>query len=268
MKLHKFQRCCSDFLTNKKGKSGIDMNEVKPCIRLENAVKEFPSGTGVVKALDGITLDIYPGEFVVVNGESGCGKSTLLNMIGCMDGLTTGKLEIFGQDMTTITEKERTLYRRRDVGFIFQEYHLMPELTAYENVEFIAELVEDPMPVDTVIDMVGLADVADHTPGQLSGGQQQRNAIARALVKRPRILLADEPTALDENSAREVLRVFERLIQTNKEQPDPEKKTTILLVTHNREIARIASRVVVLKKGRIASDAAQTAPCTVDMLEW
>jgi len=256
-------------IETEQGKSGIYMKETKPCIRLKNAVKEFPSGTGVVKALDGITLDIYPGEFVVVNGESGCGKSTLLNMIGSMDALTEGNLEIFGRDMTHLTEKERTLYRRRDVGFIFQEYHLMPELTAYENVEFIAELVEDPMPTREAIDLVGLGDVADHTPGQLSGGQQQRNAIARALVKRPRLLLADEPTAaLDENSAREVLRVFEHLMQKNNEQQDPELKTTLLLVTHNREIARMADRVVVLKKGKIASDVTQEHPCGVDMLEW
>ncbi len=269
MKLRSFDVFEVTFYDDNLGKSGMDMSEVKPCVRMVNAVKEFPSGSGVVKALDGITLDICPGEFVVVNGESGCGKSTLLNMVGCMDGLTSGKIEIFGRDMTTLSEKERTLYRRRDVGFIFQEYHLMPELTAYENVEFIAELVEDPMSVEEVIDMVGLADVADHTPGQLSGGQQQRDAIARALVKRPRILLADEPTAaLDEASAREVLRVFERLIQKNDEQPDPERKTTILLVTHNREIARMADRVIVLKQGRIASDVMQETRCGVDMLEW
>ncbi|MBO4478019.1 MAG: ABC transporter ATP-binding protein [Lachnospiraceae bacterium] len=245
------------------------MEKTEPCIRLENVVKEFPSGTGVVKALDGITLEICPGDFVVVNGESGCGKSTLLNMIGCMDEPTEGKIEIFGQDMTKLSERERTLYRRRDVGFIFQEYHLMPELTTYENVEFIAELVNDPLSVSEVIEMVGLTDVADHRPGQLSGGQQQRNAIARAIVKRPRLLLADEPTAaLDEASAREVLRVFERLIREDNAQKAPEQKTTLILVTHNREIAKMADRVVVLKNGRIASDVSQADPCSVDMLEW
>ena len=190
-------------------------------------------------------------------------------MIGCMDEPTEGKIEIFGQDMTKLSERERTLYRRRDVGFIFQEYHLMPELTTYENVEFIAELVNDPLSVSEVIEMVGLTDVADHRPGQLSGGQQQRNAIARAIVKRPRLLLADEPTAaLDEASAREVLRVFERLIREDNAQKAPEQKTTLILVTHNREIAKMADRVVVLKNGRIASDVSQADPCSVDMLEW
>lgn len=245
------------------------MNTKFPCIKLSNAVKEFPSGSGVVRALDGIDLDIYPGEFVVINGESGCGKSTLLNMIGCMDSLTEGRIEIFGKDMTDITEKERTAFRRGDVGFIFQQYHLMQELSAYENVEFIAELAKDPLAAEEVLGMVGLSEVEDHRPGQLSGGQQQRVAIARAIVKRPRIILADEPTAaLDEASARDVLRIFERLMQKNKEVQDDEKKTTMILVTHNREIARMANRVLVLKKGRVANDAVNEAPCSADMLEW
>ncbi len=245
------------------------MNTKSPCIKLSNAVKEFPSGSGVVRALDGIDLDIYPGEFVVINGESGCGKSTLLNMIGCMDSLTEGRIEIFGKDMTDITEKERTAFRRRDVGFIFQQYHLMQELSAYENVEFIAELAKDPLAAEEVLGMVGLSEVEEHRPGQLSGGQQQRVAIARAIVKRPRIILADEPTAaLDEASARDVLRIFERLMQKNKEVQDDEKKTTMILVTHNREIARMANRVLVLKKGRVANDAVNEAPCSADMLEW
>ncbi len=245
------------------------MNTKSPCIKLSNAVKEFPSGSGVVRALDGIDLDIYPGEFVVINGESGCGKSTLLNMIGCMDSLTEGRLEIFGKDMTDITEKERTAFRRRDVGFIFQQYHLMQELSAYENVEFIAELAKDPLAAEEVLGMVGLSEVEEHRPGQLSGGQQQRVAIARAIVKRPRIILADEPTAaLDEASARDVLRIFERLMQKNKEVQDDEKKTTMILVTHNREIAKMANRVLVLKKGRVANDAVNEVPCSADMLEW
>ena len=245
------------------------MDNYESGIKLENAIKEFPSGMGVVRALNGLSLEIHPGEFVVVNGESGCGKSTLLNMIGCMDELTEGKLEIFGRDMTKISEKERTLYRRRDVGFIFQEYHLMSELSAYENVEFLAELSEDPMPVDEVIEAVGLTDVADHRPGQLSGGQQQRVAIARAIAKRPRLLLADEPTAaLDEASARDVLRVFERLIRVENRRPENDRKMTLILVTHNPEIAKMADRVVVLKKGKIDSVTVIKTPCSVDMLEW
>lgn len=145
----------------------------------------------------------------------------------------------------------------------------MPELSAYENVEFLAELAEDPMPVDEVIEAVGLTDLADHRPGQLSGGQQQRVAIARAIAKRPRLLLADEPTAaLDEASARDVLRVFERLIRVENRRPENDRKMTLILVTHNPEIAKIADRVVVLKKGKIDSLTVIKTPCSVDMLEW
>lgn len=145
----------------------------------------------------------------------------------------------------------------------------MPELSAYENVEFLAELAEDPMPVDEVIEAVGLTDVADHRPGQLSGGQQQRVAIARAIAKRPRLLLADEPTAaLDEASARDVLRVFERLIRVENRRPENDRKMTLILVTHNPEIAKMADRVVVLKNGQIDSVTVMETPCSVDMLEW
>ncbi|MBO6089713.1 MAG: ABC transporter ATP-binding protein [Lachnospiraceae bacterium] len=242
--------------------------ELKPYIRIENAIKEFPSGSGVVRALDGLSLVIYPGEFVVVNGESGSGKSTLLNIIGCMDELTDGKLEIFGEDMTKLTEKERTVFRRRDVGFVFQEYHLMPELSAYENVEFIAELADDPLSVDEVIEAVGLKDEADRRPGQLSGGQQQKIAIARAIVKKPRIILADEPTAaLDSESSREVLHAFEKFIREENKKREPEQRTAFVLITHNREIAKMADKVALMKNGRIVSVVSQQEPCSAEMLE-
>ena len=245
------------------------MKTDKPCIILENAIKEYPSGKGVVKALDGLSLQLFPGEFVVVIGESGCGKSTLLNIIGGMDELTSGRLEVFGKDATKLSEKERTLYRRRDVGFVFQEYHLMPELSAYENVEFIAELVKNPMPIKEVIEAVGLTEEADRRPGQLSGGQQQRIAIARAVVKRPRILLADEPTAaLDLESSKGVLGVFEKLIRGKKERQGQDEKTALVLVTHNREIARMADRIVVMKNGRIEDVISQPEPCGADKLAW
>ena len=245
------------------------MKNDEACIVLENAIKEFPSGKGVVKALDGLSLKIFSGEFVVVIGESGSGKSTLLNIIGGMDELTSGKLEVFGKDATKLSEKERTLYRRRDVGFVFQEYHLMPELSAYENVEFIAELVKDPLPVHEVIEAVGLTEEADRRPGQLSGGQQQRIAIARAIVKRPRILLADEPTAaLDLAASKEVLGIFEKLIRGKNDRLEQGKETALVLVTHNREIARMADRVVVMKNGRIENVISQPKPCSADELEW
>ena len=238
----------------------------EPYIKLENATKEFFSGNGVIKAMDCLSLDIYPGELLVVLGESGCGKSTLLNIIGCMDELTDGKLEAFGKNMTKITEKERTAYRRQDVGFIFQDYHLMPELSAIENVEFIAQLVKNPLSPKEMIKAVGLESEAKRFPGQLSGGQQQRIAIARALVKHPKIILADEPTAaLDFKSAKEVLLVLERAIRKEKEH---EKRTALVLVTHNREISKIADRVIMMKNGRIYDIVSQPGPCSVDSIEW
>ncbi len=237
----------------------------EPCIRLENAIKDFPSGNGVVRALDRLTLEIYPGELLAVTGESGCGKSTLLNIIGYMDELTGGTLEAFGRDMTQLTEKERNLYRRRDVGFVFQDYHLMSELSALENVAFIAGLVEDPLSPEEMLRAVGLAAEADRFPGQLSGGQQQKIAVARALVKRPKLILADEPTAaLDFSSAKDVLTVLENAIRNESRI----EKTTLVLVTHNREITKIADRVAVMKNGRIEDIVCQPEPCSVDALEW
>ena len=241
----------------------------EPCIRLENAIKDFPSGNGIVRALDHFTLDIFPGELLVVTGESGCGKSTLLNIIGFMDELTDGKLEAFGRDMTKLSEKERTLYRRRDVGFIFQDYHLMPELTAYENIAFIAGLSEDPLSTDEIIRTVGLEAEANRFPGQLSGGQQQRVAVARALVKRPRILLADEPTAaLDIRSAKDVLVALEKAIRQGNGRGDGENRTALVLVTHNPEITKIADRVVMMKNGRISNILCQDSPRSADTIEW
>ena len=237
----------------------------EPCVRLENAIKEFPSGSGVVRALDGLSLEIFPGELLVVTGESGCGKATLLNIIGFMDELTGGTLEAFGRDMTKRSEKERTLYRRRDVGFVFQDYHLMPELTAYENVAFIAHLAENPLSPDAVIRAVGLESEADRFPGQLSGGQQQRVAVARALVKRPKLLLADEPTAaLDLRSAKEVLAALENAIRKE----GAENGTALVLVTHNPEITKIADRVVMMKSGRVCDILCQQAPCSAAEIEW
>ena len=234
-------------------------------IKLVDAVKEFPSGKGSVTALNGVTLNVYPGELLVITGESGSGKSTLLNIIGGMDELTGGKIFAGGRNLTDLSEKERTMYRRREVGFVFQDYHLMPELSALENVEFIAELAEDPLCAEATLAEVGLTEEAYRRPGQLSGGQQQRVAIARAIVKRPKLILADEPTAaLDMESGREVLTVFEKLLRGSKDGHAP----ALVLVTHNREIAKIADRVINMKNGKIDSEISQPEPLTVASLEW
>jgi ABC-type antimicrobial peptide transport system, ATPase component len=228
---------------------------------LENVIKEFPSGGGVSRVLKGINLEVYKNEFVVVLGESGCGKSTMINIIGGMDFLTDGKLTINGKDFSHPSEEDLTKYRRATVGFIFQAYNLMPNLTALENIKFIAELVDDPMDPMEALRKVGLGDKPNNYPGQLSGGQQQRVSIARAIVKKPSLILADEPTAaLDYATSIEVLRVIQDIIKNN--------GTTVLMVTHNPEIAKMADRVVKVRSGRIASVKKNRHPLKAEELVW
>ena len=226
-------------------------------IKVDGLRKSF----GDNEILKGIDLDIYENEFVVVLGESGCGKSTMMNIIGGMDYLTDGTLLIEGKDYSHPTDDEQTMFRRQYVGFIFQAYNLMPNLSALENVEFIAELVEDPMSSLEALEKVGLAAKAGNFPAQMSGGQQQRVAIARALVKRPRVILADEPTAaLDFVTGQEVLKVIEDIVRN--------QGTTVVMVTHNAEIAKMANRVVKLRSGKIASIKWNLHPVSAEELSW
>ncbi|MBP3209263.1 MAG: ATP-binding cassette domain-containing protein, partial [Oscillospiraceae bacterium] len=230
-------------------------------ITLRNVIKEFPSGDGVIRVLKGINLELYKNEFVVILGESGCGKSTLVNIIGGMDQLTDGSLMIDGKDFSRPTDAELTKFRREYMGFVFQQYNLMPNLTAQENVQFIADLVKDPMPAAEAIAKVGLTDRADNFPAALSGGQQQRVSIARAIVKKPKIIFADEPTAaLDYQTSIEVLSVFEQIVQS--------RGATVVMITHNPEIARMANRVVKLRNGMIASIRVNLHPAAAKDLVW
>ena len=230
-------------------------------ITLRNVIKEFPSGDGVIRVLKGINLELYKNEFVVILGESGCGKSTLVNIIGGMDQLTDGSLMIDGKDFSRPTDTELTKFRREYMGFVFQQYNLMPNLTAQENVQFIADLVKDPMPAAEAIAKVGLTDRADNFPAALSGGQQQRVSIARAIVKKPKIIFADEPTAaLDYQTSIEVLSVFEQIVQS--------RGATVVMITHNPEIARMANRVVKLRNGMIASIRVNLHPAAAKDLVW
>lgn len=240
----------------------VDLGEKKEILAtLKDVTKEFPSGDGVLKVLKGINLEIYKNEFVVVLGESGCGKSTMMNIVGGMDFLTDGTLTIEGKDFSHPTDAELTEYRRAYIGFIFQAYNLMPNLTALENVQFIAELVKDPMPSEEAIEKVGLSDRANNYPGQMSGGQQQRVSIARAIVKRPKLILADEPTAaLDYTTSIEVLSVVEDIVRN--------QGATVMMVTHNPEIARMADRVVKVRNGRIASIKKNLHPVHAQELVW
>ena len=240
----------------------VDLGEKKEVLAvLKNVTKEFPSGDGVLKVLKGINLDIYKNEFVVVLGESGCGKSTMMNIVGGMDFLTDGTLTIEGKDFSHPTDAELTKYRREYIGFIFQAYNLMPNLTALENVQFIAELVQDPMDAAEAIDKVGLSARANNYPGQMSGGQQQRVSIARAIVKKPKLILADEPTAaLDYTTSIEVLSVIEDIVKN--------QGATVMMVTHNGEIAKMADRVVKVRGGRIASIKKNLNPVHAEELVW
>ena len=240
----------------------VDLGERKEILAtLKNVTKEFPSGDGVLKVLKGINLDIYKNEFVVVLGESGCGKSTMMNIVGGMDFLTDGTLTIEGKDFSHPTDAELTKYRREYIGFIFQAYNLMPNLTALENVQFIAELVKDPMDAAEAIDKVGLSARANNYPGQMSGGQQQRVSIARAIVKKPKLILADEPTAaLDYTTSIEVLSVIEDIVKN--------QGATVMMVTHNVEIAKMADRVVKVRGGRIASIKKNLHPVHAEELVW
>ncbi len=240
----------------------IDLAEKKEVMAvLKDVTKEYPSGDGVLKVLKGINLEVYRNEFVVVLGESGCGKSTMMNILGGMDSLTDGTLTIEGKDFSHPSDAELTTYRREAIGFIFQAYNLMPNLTALENVQFIAELVSDPMPPEEALAKVGLSERADNYPGQMSGGQQQRVSIARAIVKRPKLILADEPTAaLDYATSIEVLSVIEGIVRS--------QGATVMMVTHNPEIAKMADRVVKVRNGRIASIKKNMHPLHAEELVW
>ena len=240
----------------------VDLGEKKEVLAvLKDVTKEFPSGDGVLQVLKGINLEVYKNEFVVVLGESGCGKSTMMNIVGGMDFLTDGSLTIEGKDFSHPSDEELTKYRREYIGFIFQAYNLMPNLTALENVKFIAELVSDPMDPAEAIDKVKLSQRANNYPGQMSGGQQQRVSIARAIVKKPKLILADEPTAaLDYTTSIEVLTVIEDIVKT--------QGTTVMMVTHNVEIAKMADRVVKVRNGRIASIKKNMHPLHAEELVW
>ena len=240
----------------------VELEEKKKVLAsLRNVTKQFQTGDTYNLVLKGINLDIYKNEFVVILGESGCGKSTMMNIVGGMDFLTSGTLTIEGEDFSRPTDDQLTKFRRDYVGFIFQAYNLMPNLTALENVEFIAELVDDPLPAEEALAKVGLTNRAGNYPGQMSGGQQQRVSIARALVKKPRLILADEPTAaLDYTTSIEVLSVIEDIVKNN--------GTTVMMVTHNAEIAKMADRVVKLRNGKIASIKKNLHPLHAGELVW
>lgn len=234
--------------------------EKKTLISLRNIMKTFGSGENQVQVLKGVNLDVREGEFLVILGESGCGKSTMLNIIGGMEQPTSGSMIFDGKDYAIATEEELTAFRRDFVGFIFQAYNLMPTLTVEENLNFIAELSKNAMSASEALTSVGLLEKRKNYPAQMSGGQQQRVSIARALVKKPCLILADEPTAaLDYETSIEVLSVLEDVIKSG---------TTLLMVTHNEEIAKMANRVIRMKGGVVSEVIFNNHPASAKELVW
>lgn len=215
-----------------------------PAFTTKGLTKVYGEGPAAVHALRGVDLEIPAGELVVLLGPSGSGKSTLLNIIGGLDRGTKGAVYFQDQDMSAMTDRALTRYRRDYVGFVFQFYNLMPSLTAHENVELVTEIARAPMDPDDALGLVGLRDRADHFPSQLSGGEQQRVAIARAVAKQPTVLFCDEPTgALDSATGRSVLKVLKNI--------NEELKTTVLIVTHAAATADMADRVIHFADGGI-----------------
>ena len=229
--------------------------------RLEGVTKQYEVGDAVVYALRDVSLDIQEGQFVVLLGPSGSGKTTLLNMIGGLDIPTRGRIWVGGSEITNMNEASLTMYRRKQVGFIFQFFNLVPSLTAGENVEMVAELTGNKRNAVPALRSVGLGDRIGHFPAQLSGGEQQRVAIARALAKGPSILLGDEPTGdLDYETGKMILGLMRRINRS--------ENATILLVTHNVAISRMADRVIRMRSGEIVEDRAVENPIHPEDLEW
>mgnify|MGYP000708034358 FL=1 len=237
------------------------MEHTEEYVKLENVSKIYGSKEVKIIAVDEISFRIKKGEFVVVVGPSGAGKTTVLNILGGMDTATSGQVLVDGQDIATYSTKQLTAYRRDDIGFVFQFYNLIPNLTALENVELALQICKDPMDAQEVLEEVGLGERLDNFPAQLSGGEQQRVSIARALAKNPKLLLCDEPTgALDYNTGKSILKLLQDTCRNS--------GMTVILITHNSAIAPMADRVIKIKNGRVDKIIQNPQPVPVETIEW
>ncbi|MBQ8604884.1 MAG: ABC transporter ATP-binding protein [Oscillospiraceae bacterium] len=230
-------------------------------IEFRDVCKTYRMGEVEIKALDNINFEIEQGEFVVILGASGAGKTTILNLLGGMDTLTTGTIEVDGRNVSSANDKELTEYRRHDIGFVFQFYNLVQNLTAFENVELARQICRDPIDGDEVLKLVGLEKRRDNFPSQLSGGEQQRVAIARAVAKNPKLLLCDEPTgALDYVTGKQVLKVLQDM--------SVERKMTVVMITHNAALADMGQKIIKVRSGKIEDIIINEHPKNVEDIEY
>lgn len=230
-------------------------------VSLKNVYKRYKMGEVTITASDGVSFDIEKGEFVVITGASGAGKTTVLNLIGGMDTCDEGEIIVDGKDIAKFRPKELTAYRRYDIGFVFQFYNLIQNLTAFENVELAAQICRESRDAAEVLEQVGLKDRMDNFPAQLSGGEQQRVSIARALAKAPKLLLCDEPTgALDYNTGKTILKLLQDTCR--------EKGMTVIVITHNQAITPMADRVIKIKNSKVAKISLNPNPTPVENIEW
>ena len=228
---------------------------------LDEITKTYKMGEVEIHAVDHISFSIEKGEFVVIVGPSGAGKTTVLNILGGMDTATSGKLIVDGQDITSYDSKKLTGYRRDDIGFVFQFYNLVPNLTALENVELALQICKDPLDARTVLEEVGLRERLTNFPAQLSGGEQQRVSIARALAKNPKLLLCDEPTgALDYQTGKAILKLLQDMCR--------ERGMTVIVITHNSALTPMADRVIKIKNGKVSRMTENAHPTPVEEIEW
>lgn len=233
----------------------------KAIVVASNVSKVYKSGVGEVRAVDNLSFEVNEGEFVVILGPSGAGKTTLLNLMGGMDGVTSGELVIDGENLTGMSARELTRYRRIKVGFVFQFYNLMPNLTAIENIELAVELCPDAKRPEDVMERVGLRERMNNFPAQLSGGEQQRVSIARAVAKNPRLLLCDEPTgALDYETGKRILQLLQDMCR--------EEDKTVIIVTHNAALKDMADKVIYIKNGKADRVEINAEPKPVAEIEW
>ncbi len=230
-------------------------------VKLENVSKIYGSKEVKIVAVDEISFQIAEGEFVVIVGPSGAGKTTVLNILGGMDKTTSGRVLVDGHDIAGYTNKQLTAYRREDIGFVFQFYNLVPNLTALENVELALQICKNPLDAKTVLSEVGLKDRLGNFPAQLSGGEQQRVSIARALAKNPKLLLCDEPTgALDYQTGKAILKLLQDMCR--------EKGMTVIVITHNSALTPMADRVIKIKNGKVSRMTLNDNPTPVEEIEW